>query len=207
MDQVYEPVLAKSPAQPVVLRLPDGLGELSMDPDQVDGNGRPTGAFRKQLDAKTNQLIEHEMADLKLTDKRERQSYLGYRRTAMLNYLRAAHMRTPAPDGHFLQQFGQSDRETIENAETAASVPQALTMINGSLLQTVSNPHSVLMHAVGEVEAPEQKIDTIFLSVVGRPASADEHQLLLADLETRGDKIYVDTLFALLNSPEFLFVQ
>ncbi len=207
MDQVYEPVLAKSPAQPVVLQLPDGLGEMSMDPNQVDGNGRPTGAFRKQLDAKTNQLIEREMGELGITDKRDSQVYLGFRRTAMATYLRASQLRTPAPAGHFLQQFGQSDRETIENAEAAASVPQALTMINGPLFQTISNPASVLMRAVADAEQPQEKIDTIFLSLVGRPASQKEHALLLADVESRGDKIYDDAVFALLNSPEFLFVR
>jgi len=207
MDKVYQPVLAKSPAQQVVMTLPDGLGEMSMDPGQVDGNGRPTSEFRKQLEAKSVELIEREMEQLGITEKREKQSYLGYRRTAMINYLRAAQLRTPAPAGHFLQQFGQSDRETIENAEAAASVPQALTMINGPLFQTISNPASVLMRALATVAEPQEKIDTIFLSLVGRPASEGEHALLLADLETRGDKIYGDAVFALLNSPEFLFVR
>jgi len=207
MDQVYEPVLARSPAQPVVLELPDGLGKMNMDPDQVDGNGRPTGAFRKSLDAKTNELVEREMDQMGITEARERKGYLGYRRTAMINYLRASQLRSPAPAGHFLQQFGQSDRETIENAETAASVPQVLTMINGSLFQTISNPASVLMRAVAGVESPQEKIDTIFLSLVGRSASDAERSLLLADVETRGEKIYHDAVFALLNSPEFLFIR
>ncbi len=207
MEEVYEPVLAKSPMQTVALQLPEGLGDLRMDASMVDGNGRTTGEFRKQLDEKSKQFVEREMDAMAIADGRQRAAYSGYRRTALSNYLRAAHMRSPAQPGHFLEQFGQSDRETIENAEAAASVPQALTMINGPLFSTISNAQSVVMREVGESEAPEEKIDAIFLSIVGRPADSGEQALLLADLEARGDKMYSDTIFALLNSPEFFFVR
>ena len=207
MDKVYQPALAKSPVQRVSLTLPEGLGEVKMDPSMVDGNGRPTGSLRKQLDAKVNELIEKEIEVLGIEDKRERQSYLSFRRSAIGNFTRAAHRRSPEQPGHFLRQFGQSDRETIENAEAAASVPQALTMINGPLFGSLSNSQSVLMREVAEAQTPEEKIDAVFLSLVGRHADADEAAMLTADLEKRGDELYKDVVFALMNSPEFFFVR
>jgi hypothetical protein len=207
MDEVYQPALAKSPVQRVSLKLPEGLGEVKMNPSMVDGNGRPTGELRKQLDAKVDELIEKEIQTAGIEDKRERASYLSFRRSALSNFTRAAHRRSPEQPGHFLRQFGQSDRETIENAEAAASVPQALTMINGPLFTTLANPQSVLMREVAEAQTPDEKIDSIFLSLVGRPANADEKSMLTGDLEKRGDELYQDVVFALMNSPEFFFVR
>ena len=207
MDKVYQPALAKSPVQRVSLKLPEGLGEVKMNPSMVDGNGRPSGELRKQLDAKVNELIGKELDAAGIEDKRERATYLSFRRNAISNFTRAAHRRSPEQPGHFLRQFGQSDRETIENAEAAASVPQALTMINGPLFGSLANPQSVMMREVAEAETPEDKIDAIFLSLVGRPADADEKQLLTADLEKRGNELYQDVVFALMNSPEFFFVR
>ena len=45
------------------------------------------------------------------------------------NLMRASEIPTPAPPGHFLREFGQSDREIIENSNRQASVPQALTCL------------------------------------------------------------------------------
>ena len=46
---------------------------------------------------------------------------------------RASELQTPAQPGHFLQEFGQSDREISDNANRDASVTQALTLLNGTM--------------------------------------------------------------------------
>jgi hypothetical protein len=153
------------------------------------------------------ELIGKEMDQLGITDERERKNYLGFRRGTVRNFARAADLPSPAPPGHFLEQFGQSDRETIENAEDAASVPQALTMLNGNIFSTVTNGYSVISRELKAAETPEAKLDALFLSVLNRPADADERALILADLEKRGEELYQDVTFALLNSQEFLFVK
>ena len=102
---------------------------------------------------------------------------------------------------------GQSDRETIQNAEDAASVPQALTMLNSNIFETVTNGASVIGRAMAVTETPESKIETLFLGLLNRPPTAEETALVLADLESRGDDLFKDTAFALLNSQEFYFVK
>ena len=46
--------------------------------------------------------------------------------------VRASEVISPAPAGHFLRQFGQSDREIISSSTEEASISQALRLLNGS---------------------------------------------------------------------------
>lgn len=142
-----------------------------------------------------------------LDDPKQRRDYASFRKGAISNFARAANLPSPAPAGHFLQQFGQSDRETIENAETAASVPQALTLLNGPLFNSLWGSQTVLSRAVAAGETPEAKIETLYLSFLGRLPDADERRLLLAEHEARGDEFFRDLGFALMNAEEFLFVR
>ncbi len=59
------------------------------------------------------------------------------RRGSQLN--RASEIASPAPAGHFLREFGQSDRETIENANLEPAVTQALSLMNGFLENRIAN--------------------------------------------------------------------
>jgi len=219
-NSIYAPALKKMTGTEVALAAPagmmgqgmmmqKGMGKMSMklSPKMMDKAGRPTDQVRKMLDEKEQQLIGAEMDELGISDEKVRKGYVGYRRSTMRNFARAANLSSPAPPGHFLRQFGQSDRETIQNAEDAASVPQALTMLNGPTFGSVLNSYSVLSRAVEEAETPEAKIDTVFLSLLSRKPDAEERKLILADLETRGDELYQDVAFALLNNPEFFFVK
>ncbi len=58
--------------------------------------------------------------------------------------LRASELPSPAPDGHFLRQFGQSDREVIDNAWDNPTTPQAMTLMNGPLFDLLIAPESAL---------------------------------------------------------------
>ena len=121
--------------------------------------------------------------------------------------LRAAHISSPAKPGHFLREFGQSDRDTIENANSDASVPQALALLNGSTFNQVAHPQSVLSRNVTEAKTPEEKIDRVYLSIVSRKPTKKEKDLILSHSKERGANLYADTAFALLNGQEFWFVQ
>ncbi len=72
-------------------------------------------------------------------------TYRAYPRTMY----RASELRSPAPPGHFLQQFGQSDRELIENANTDPTVTQVLTLLNGPVYRVLMSRSSVLMKNIG----------------------------------------------------------
>jgi hypothetical protein len=53
-------------------------------------------------------------------------AYLKSRRAQAKDWPRAAELDSPAPRGHYLREFGQSDRDLIDNANYDASMPQAL---------------------------------------------------------------------------------
>jgi hypothetical protein len=61
---------------------------------------------------------------------RDLQKLCGYKGQLLV---RASEIPTPVPLGHFLRQFGQSDRETIEGGRTVGTVPQILAMFNGPI--------------------------------------------------------------------------
>ena len=142
-----------------------------------------------------------------MEDPKLKSQYASFRKSSMSTMLRAAHISSPAPLGHFLREFGQSDRDTIENANQDASVPQALSLLNGSTFNQVVHPQSVLSRHLAEAKTPEEKLDAIFLSILTRKPSDKEKQLVLAHAKDRGNNLYTDTTFALLNGQEFWFVQ
>ena len=79
---------------------------------------------------------------------------------------RAADDDSPAPRGHYLREFGQSDRETIENANYDASVPQVLALMNSQLLPQVLEKYSQLMLTVNKAPYPDDKVDAIFTALL-----------------------------------------
>ncbi len=206
-ESVYRPAFRKANLQRVSLELPEGLGSVEMKPDMLDDNGRPNRELRRQLEEMEAKLIDLEMDELGITDPKERRGYAGFRRGTISNFARAANLPSPAPAGHFLQQFGQSDRETIENAETAASVTQALTLLNGPLFNSIKGSYTVVARAVEAAETPEAKIEAIYLSFLGRLPDDEERALLKGEFEARGEAFYQDLGYALMNAPEFLFVR
>ena len=86
--------------------------------------------------------------------------------------MRASEIETPAPPGHFLREFGQSDREVIENASSESSVPQALTLLNGVFYKALFDPKSPLSKNLLQAESSEEKIKVLFLSILNRNPSA-----------------------------------
>ena len=96
------------------------------------------------------------------------------------NLMRAAEIETPAPPGHFLREFGQSDREVIENSSNESSVPQALTLLNGVFYKALFDPRSPLSENLLKANTTEAKIHVLFLSILNRNPSAEELSLSLS---------------------------
>jgi hypothetical protein len=120
--------------------------------------------------------------------------------------VRASEIESPARPGHFLRQFGQSDRESIENASTEASVPQILTLLNGPMYNQLANRNSVLSRHLASANGPEEKLEVLFLSILSRRPTEREKELVLPHLQ-RGGKGTGDAIWALLNMRQFMFVQ
>jgi hypothetical protein len=120
---------------------------------------------------------------------------------------RAADLPSPSPRGHLLRIFGQSDRETIENASREAAVPQALSMLNGPVADALLNDVSAFSQEVIKAPTTDAKMDTIFLGLLSRYPTNNEKHILSDVMAQRGENAKADVVHALLNTGEFLFVK
>ena len=122
--------------------------------------------------------------------------------------LRASEQSTPAPPGHFLREFGQSNREQVENGSREITATQLLAMMNGFVEKNIlSNADSVLMTNVRKAQTHRQKVETIYVSVLQRKPTKDEAELWMEEFEKAAPSATKELIWLLVNSTEFLFVQ
>jgi hypothetical protein len=121
-------------------------------------------------------------------------------------WIRAAELPSPAPRGHFLRDFGQSDRDVIENASSEASVPQALALMNGELLPELTEQDSQLMLALGRAKTAEARVEAAYLALFTRKPTAGEKERW-AQVAAQGLNSAEDIVAALINTQQFLFIQ
>ena len=122
-------------------------------------------------------------------------------------FSRASEIQSPAKPGHFLREFGQSDRETIDNAVGDPAVTQALSLMNGSLDRILNNPSTVLMQNVASAES-EEAIKIVFLSMLNRNPYAHEIALWTRDFKSESKRVVLrDLIWTLANSNEFVFIK
>jgi hypothetical protein len=121
---------------------------------------------------------------------------------------RASELPTPLPLGHFLRQFGQGDRETIDGNRTVATVPQILAMFNGPITHAMLERGSTVVDELAEHDPP-QAVDVIFLSVLSRLPDEEDRKLALGEIRGAADRPTGcgNLIWALLNTREFLFIQ
>ena len=164
---------------------------------------KPGKEKQPELDRKT----------LEAMTKEQRQEFLKtYKRNSngkdgMGLTSRASEQPSPARPGTFLRTFGQSDRELIQNASDDASVPQALTLLNGPAADVINNPASKLNQALAQAGSPAQKIATLYQALLNRAPTANEQAILDGVIKERGDKAVADVTHALITGSQFLFVQ
>lgn len=125
--------------------------------------------------------------------------------TASKRINRASEMPSPSPPGHFLREFGQSDRELVNNSHDQASVTQALALLNGPSLSAVTNKYSVLSrdmagHPFGE------RLEIIYQTMLSRAPTPAERDIFkeawAADPESGS---VTGIVWTLLNTRQFLF--
>ncbi|MBI1348287.1 DUF1549 domain-containing protein [bacterium] len=120
---------------------------------------------------------------------------------------RAAEQPAPMPASHFLRQFGQSDRESIEASTTDGSVPQVLQMFNGTITHMILHPKSLMYSNVVLAKTPAERLDVIFLSILSRKPTAEEKEIAMEEIEQHKEAGYGNVIWSLVNTREFLFVQ
>ena len=124
------------------------------------------------------------------------------------NFVRASEIISPVPRGHFLQQFGESERELISNSHKEAAIPQALSLLNGNTIGLLMNKSSPLRQAILSTKNIDKQYDILYLSFFSRHPTVEEINLMKGTFSDykRFSAIRAASM-ALLNSNEFRFVQ
>ncbi len=192
------------------LLLAMGMSEMKM---QMNGGMMSANAAgeRAVLTKLPKPVMPEPPADL---DTRQKKQWLAGQEKAYRAYTslisgmaRASELESPAPRGHFLREFGQSDREVIENAADHASVPQALNLLNGTMVEALTNPFAVFGSRLHEAGDADEKIELIFQAMLTREPTASERELAQSYVEKYGDSAYGRIVWTLLNTRQFIFVQ
>lgn len=128
----------------------------------------------------------------------------GFDPTGMI---RASELQSPAPEGHFLRIFGQSDRELIDHAWVNPTVPQALALMNGPLFAEIVKPGSAFRRALAVADTVDQRVDTVFLAILARLPIDAERRLAVEARAAAGERADEDLAWTLINTRQFLFTR
>ncbi len=121
--------------------------------------------------------------------------------------LRASELTQPAPGGSLLDTFGQSDRRITDDHNYDGSVPQVLALMNGSVTRQLTGPSSKIVEDLEALDGPDDKVRHVFFTLLNRFPNKEELDLGTGMMEDYGDEGISDLAWALINSPEFLFIQ
>ena len=199
------PILRRMTAEQVW----DSLLTLTLEnPDQYQ---RPDDVEYLQAVAVNPQTITTETLIQKAKDEqdwrneenKDRRKYL-YKGQLLA---RASELPQPLPDGHFLRQFGQSDRQIISDGNTDGTVPQILTMFNGPVTHMMLEGGSVLYNEVTACKTADEVVEVIFLSILNRPPLQRDRAMATQEIAKNRAAGVGNVIWALLNTREFLFIQ
>jgi len=122
-------------------------------------------------------------------------------------YLRASELKQPYTAASMLDTFGQSDRLITDAHNYDGSVPQVLALMNGEATIQLTGLSSKVVEDLEELDGPDDKVRGVFFTMLSRFPTADELKLGVSMMEDYGDDGISDLAWALMNSPEFLFIQ
>lgn len=178
-------------------------GGRKMDPE--DGKIKTTKPTKAEV-AEAEIRAWSEEAMYYAIPRKHWRDYFRSRAQQSRRWLRAAEIESPAPRGHYLREFGQSDREMIENSNSDASVPQALALMNGEFLPQILGRYSQLMLSVSKARSADERIDAAYMAVLSRKPTVREKGLCLQAQE-KGLSTVEDLIYALINTQQFIFNQ
>ena len=196
-EQVWDSLVTLTLPNPDEITRPPDDGYTSII--DIDKSTTP-----QQIVAKAKQMQDWRKEDGALKRKR---LYKG------AELMRASELPAPLPDGHFLRQFGQSDRDIIADSHTDGTVPQLLTMFNGQVSHMMLEYGSVMFNEVMAKKTLEDQAEMMFVCILSRKPTEREKAAALREmrstLKNKTNKYagHGNVLWALLNTREFLFVQ
>ncbi|WP_166442737.1 DUF1549 domain-containing protein [Phragmitibacter flavus] len=173
---------------------------------EIPGFDRVQSNDRGKLTEEQERQLQDEAAYFGISGEKEVRQYAKARIQNVRTWLRAAEIESPAPRGHYLREFGQSDREVIENANTEASVSQTLALMNSQLLPQVMNKYSALMLSLNKQQYHDDKVTTAYMTLLSRQPTEQEREIWRKAAD-RGLTEMEDLLYALINTQQFIFIQ
>jgi len=122
--------------------------------------------------------------------------------------MRASELKSPMPNGHFLRQFGQSNREVIENSSTDSDVTQVLSILNGHVERHITaNGSAKVFRVMKKGKTDEEKINRAFISILSRLPTTLEKEIFIEEFKLNGASAPENMVSALISTAEFMFVQ
>lgn len=121
--------------------------------------------------------------------------------------MRASELPSPSSNGHPLEVFGQSDRLSIENSNRAASIPQALFLMNSPQINQILAQQSMLGRKASRMADIDLQLEVLYLGLLSRRPQAEELEFLRPMLAHQPEKVVERTIWALVNSQEFKFIR
>jgi len=117
----------------------------------------------------------------------------------------------PPDPRSFLRIFGVTDRETLIERNPSGSIQQALTLLNGQLINEAvrMHPDHPIRHWHKERRfTPVQMVDALFVQILTRPPTPEERSLALQFVSGgQRDTLWEDLQWSLLNCREFQFIR
>jgi hypothetical protein len=139
-----------------------------------------------------------------IVSQADQQKWAGYDGS----WIRAAELPSPAPSGHFLRDFGQSERDIIQAASNESSVTQALLMLNSRLFDQLIAKDTELGKILIGVTTADEKRDLLFLTMLSRLPNEREQSIVSAQIKADGQATALRKVtWALLNTREYTFIQ
>ncbi|HCN30146.1 MAG TPA: hypothetical protein DIT64_15685 [Verrucomicrobiales bacterium] len=187
--------------QPAVMKLSQHSRQTGTSYRDIIVPGYEPHDFSTEKAAQTRHFLD-EAARLSIPPG-QHAAYVKHREAMMRLWPRAAELDSPAPNGHPLRDFGQSDREFVENASSDASVPQALVLMNGQMNTHILSRWSQVMLAIKQAKYPEDRLEAAYLALFSRKPTSEEKARWSATEANTAE----DLLHALINTRQFIFVQ
>ncbi|MEM6916006.1 MAG: DUF1553 domain-containing protein, partial [Verrucomicrobiota bacterium] len=124
-----------------------------------------------------------------------------------IKMLRSSRLPQPASSSSLLAEFGQSDRLVTDNHIFDGTVPQVLALMNGPVTTRLTGSGSQVVEDLSAYDGPDDKVRGVFFTMLSRYPTDEELKKGVAIMEEYGDEGVRDLAWALLNTPEFLFIQ